>query len=450
MNKTFTFLFTALSLLLKSHTPSIIFKENRGQWPEKVLFGAEFLNTKFYVNRNSLNYCVYNAEELTSSFHGHNPKKPDVIHGHNYEVEFVNGSLENHIKSGAQSEYYNYFLGNDRSRWASKVKAYSGLEFISVFRNIDLRLYSNAMNLKYDLILKPGAKPGDIKLHYKFVDGLEIRKGDLRIKTSVGEIIEMAPYAYQLINGTQKEVKCKFQLVDENVGGFIFPEGYSTADELVIDPVIVACSYGGASVYSYNYSSVGDAAGNIYNAVGSSIGYPTTSGAFQIKGSGSEDLVVNMFNANGTNKVFATFIGGNDYEFPSEIQVANGEITVIGITSSINYPVSNSALDSTLNGMDDIFISKLDLTGSQLIASTYIGGSSREVVGQFAQTGYPSIGLEMAQDKQNNTYVVANTLSSDFPVTPGVISSSLQGTSDAVVFKMDPSLSGVIWSTYLG
>src|SRR5437899_498700 len=122
-----------ISFLTKAGNPaSIIFKENRGQWPEKVLFGTEFLNTKFYINKSSFNYCVYNYAEL-AKINIREREKKSIIHGHNYEVNFVGGNLNNFSKKEEQSDYYNYFLGNDKRKWASKVKGYQEVEFKDVY-----------------------------------------------------------------------------------------------------------------------------------------------------------------------------------------------------------------------------------------------------------------------------------------------------------------------------
>jgi len=141
--KKIAFIFVLFSFLTKAgNPPSIIFKENKGQWPEKVLFGTEILNTKFYVNKNSFNYCVYNPSDLKAGMEMHHkdPFKNSVLHGHNYEVEFVGANLNDFKKINEQPEYYNYFLGKDRRKWASEVKAYSKIDFKEIYSGIDLEL----------------------------------------------------------------------------------------------------------------------------------------------------------------------------------------------------------------------------------------------------------------------------------------------------------------------
>src|SRR4051812_36562346 len=125
----------ALHLLVTASAPSIIFKENKGQWPEKVLFGTEMMNVKFYVNKGSFNYCVYNNEELLLSQGAMiRHRKPETVHGHSYEVNFIGADLTGFTKMEEQPEYYNYFLGKDKTNWVSNVKAFGSLNFKEVYR----------------------------------------------------------------------------------------------------------------------------------------------------------------------------------------------------------------------------------------------------------------------------------------------------------------------------
>jgi gliding motility-associated-like protein len=463
-------IFFILSFLSKAgNPPAIIFKENKGQWPEKVLFGTEIYNTKFYVNKNSFNYCVYKPEEYIKLFGKHkSEEKPLVVHGHNYEVEFVGADLTKTSKNEEQKEYYNYFLGKDKSKWASNVKAFGNILFNEIYNGVDLKLYSNAINLKYDFIVKPNSNPNSIKLNFNHTDGVEIVNDELIIRTSVGKTIEKAPFAYQIVNGIKKQVKCKYTLLDKTTIGFVFPEGYNKNYELVIDPVVVVCSYSGATNYAFGDACTYDSAGNIYVASESSFGYPTTPGAFQSNNQSVTtssvtawgyyvDIVVSVYNSNGTAKLFSTYIGGDYGDWPMDIMVKNNEILIFGFTTSDNYPCTATAFDTTYNSPvsssfnnNDLFISKLNMSGTTLLASTYVGGTNNEAYGGNS-SGYWGWAVgEMECDDSGNVYIIGGTNSNDFPVTAGVISNTLQGATDAYIFKINNTLSNLIWSTYLG
>jgi hypothetical protein len=464
--KKITFIFILLSFLSKAgNPPAIIFKENKGQWPEKVLFGTEIYNTKFYVNKNSFNYCVYKPEEYIKMFGRlRSEEKPPAVHGHNYEVTFVGADLTKSTKTQEQAEYYNYFLGKDRSKWASNVKAFGNVLFTEIYKGVDLKLYSNSVNLKYDFIARPNADVNSIKLNFNYTDGIEIINDELIIKTSVGNTTEKSPFAYQIIDGIKKQVKCKYTLLDKNTIGFVFPEGYNKNYELVIDPVVVVCSYSGATNYAFGDCCTYDANGNIYVGAEADVGYPTTPGAFQLNnqtistaGWGYIDIVVSVYNNNGTAKIFSTYLGGDYFEYASDITVMNNEITILGMTGSDNYPCIATAFDTTFNsvvgtGDYDIVISKLNMTGTALLASTYVGGTKSEIINNFnvSSIWWGWVSGEIECDNSGNVYVIGATNSTDFPVTVGVISNTLKGTTDAYVFKIDNTLSNLLWSTYLG
>ena len=132
---------------------------------------------------------------------------------------------------------------------------------------------------------------------------------------------------------------------------------------------------------------------------------------------------------------------GNDSDIPYEIAAdSNGNIIVTGITNSTNFPTSTNAFDQTLNGSWDYFVTKFDNTLSMLISSTYIGGSSNEVMRNNC----------LVVDNQDNIIITGVTESSNFPVTPGVLDSSYNGGKDACIVKFDNNLTNVIASTFLG
>lgn len=448
MNKIYVITLLALHFLMLGKTPKLIYKENKGQWPDKVLFGSEFLNTQFYINQNSFNYCIRSIADLKKAQEHHHSDIPkiDIIHGHNYEVEFLNGSLSSFDKRQKQEEYFNYFLGNDKRKWASEVKAYKSILFSEVYPNINLDVYSTGLNVKYDFIVKKGGDLTKVQMHYKYTYGVEVKGEELIIETSVGKIREQAPIAYQIIQGKKIAINCKYRLLSENVIGFDCPEGYDKNYELIIDPTVIVCSYSGAQNWTNNYSETYDEDGNIYDLGGAEQGYPTTTGAFQTV-SGQYVCVISKYNSTGSARLFSTYLGGDSVEIPINIVVKNNQINIFGKTTSKNFPVTTNAYDTTNNGGKDYFISKLNLIGTNLLASTYVGGQSNEEV---SITGSAEISGEMICDDLGNIYVCGGTYSTDFPTTSGTISQTLKGVYDGVVFKLNPNLDNLLWSTFLG
>jgi gliding motility-associated-like protein len=451
------YIFIIISFLSKAGTPSIIFKENKGQWPEKVLFGTEILNTKFYVNKNSFNYCLYSSSDLAKLHeytHHKNEewKESRIVHGHNYEVEFVGADLSSVTKTKEQPEYYNYFLGNNKSKWANSIKAYGNLLFNEIYEGVDLKLYSNGANLKYDFVIKPNANVNTLKLNYKYINGIELLNNELIIKTSVGNVVEKEPFAYQIINGVQKQVKCKYVLLSDNSVGFVFPEGYNKNYELLIDPVVVVCSYSNAFMEADGSACTYDLNGYIYVFAYADLSYPTTTGVFQVNYNAHFDYALSVYSTTGSSKLFSTYLGGDSLDFPLTDIVKNNEITLFGQTLSKDFPCTSMSFDTTFNGgTRDLTVSKLNMAGTSLLASTYIGGDGEDGYNVFFSSGYDYWFLgEMVCDTSGNVYIASATTSSNFPVSTTALSTNKQGITDACVFKLDKTLSNLLWSTYLG
>ena len=135
---------------------------------------------------------------------------------------------------------------------------------------------------------------------------------------------------------------------------------------------------------------------------------------------------------------WATYLGGSDMEYSLSIATDKlFNVVVSGATSSIDFPVSTGAFQSSFAGYEDVFITKFDASGSR-IWSTYYGGISDE------------IGTNVACDGNNDVYVTGTTDSSSFPVTVGAFQTSYGGgAGDAFVLKLNSN--GIRqWCTFYG
>jgi hypothetical protein len=170
--------------------------------------------------------------------------------------------------------------------------------------------------------------------------------------------------------------------------------------------------------------------------------FPTTPGVFQPHLAGPENAFLSKLNATGTALVYSSFLGGSAYDGAYGIQVdAAGRAYVSGVTSSTDFPITDSAYQTHLAGEDDIFVSLINPSGTKLLYSTYLGGSANDIT-------YAS-----ALDSSGNLYIPGFTTSPDFPVTPGAYQTTFAGVTDAFVFKLNPFRSGrasLVYSTLLG
>ncbi|MFH0865012.1 MAG: SBBP repeat-containing protein, partial [Bacteroidota bacterium] len=474
---------TAVSVfaqVVHQHTGTITFTENKNQWDASILYKADIGGGSVFLEKKCFTYVFEDVDavrELMSyKFLDSNAKKTkkppsNLVNYHAYKVYFTGSVNEPVVSSEApSSEYYNYFIGNDQSHWASNVRKYKKVTYTNLYNNIDLNVYEQDFHLKYDYIVHPGANTDDIQLLYEGADDLSINDKNLVIKTSVNRVIELKPYAYQEIDGQKKEVTCKFKL-HKNTLSFVLPDGYDSSVDLIIDPILIFSTYSGSTADNWGYSATYDsqgflfAAGNVF-----AIGYPTTIGSYQTSfGGGNCDIAITKYDTTGQSLIYGTYLGGTGPEVPnSTIVNSNDELFVLGTTGSNNFPVTAGAYDNTFNGGtnytltyvlnytsgSDIVISHFSADGTQLIGSTYFGGSGNDGLNGSAVLKHnyaDDVRGEIMIDENNNIYVVSSTSSADFPITSGSFQQTFGGgQQDGCILKMDNNLSTLIWSSYIG
>jgi len=231
----------------------------------------------------------------------------------------------------------------------------------------------------------------------------------------------------------------------ERPGGWGIAVGsYDPTQLLVIDPLVYSTYIGGSGT-DRGYAIAVDGSGNAYvTGFTRSTDYDVTPGAFQTTyGGGLEDVFVTKLNAAGTALVYSTYIGGIIDDYGTAIAVdGSGNAYVTGYTSSTNYPVTPGAFQTTNGGIRDVFVTKLNATGTALVYSTYIGGSGEDY------------GYGIAVDGSGNAYVTGYTWSTNYPVTPGAFqttkSTTLLSERDVFVTKLNATGTALVYSTYLG
>lgn len=487
------------------------FIENRGQWNKNIGYRVDIANGSFFLQKNGFTVLLHNPTDLQQALeisHGHSlssKSQPNstkaqsiqsnaqsrpfgaLIHSHAYNMSFLNASENAEIVPDKPlPTYNNYFIGNDPSRWATNCRIYQGVTFRNIYPNIDVRYYTDGGTLKYNLIIHPGANPDQIAMKYTGASKLSVKNNQLITHTSVGDVKELSPLSYQLSKNGRAEVACKFILTKDSIVRFQVRD-YAKDATLIIDPSLVFSTFTGSRSDNWGYTATYDASGNFYS--GSIVldystqagggpngsGFPVTPGAFQTGfqgGDGSEgaglayDVAIMKFNASGSTRVYATYLGGNGDEQPHSLIVDKaGDLIIAGRTSSANFPIKPSVRDASdgKGGGFDIFITKLNAAGSALIGSRRIGGTGDDGVNYspkyVSRNGAQSLRLnygddgrsEVILDGAENIYVASCTKSgSDFPVTPGVFQPASGGNQDGVVIKTAPDLSSILFSSYIG
>jgi hypothetical protein len=206
---------------------------------------------------------------------------------------------------------------------------------------------------------------------------------------------------------------------------------------------LVYSTYLGGSGYDWGSGIAADSAGDAHvTGITCSTDFPTKNPLQANYGGGSGqvcgDAFVTEINPTGSAFVYSTYLGGSGLDWGEGIAVdSSGDAYVTGYTYSTDFPTMNP-LQPNLGGGTDAFVAKINPVGSALVYSTYLGGS-----------GYDE-GYGIAVDSAGNAYVTGDTNSVDFPVVNPLKSTYAGGGGDAFVAKLNPSGSVLVYSTYLG
>lgn len=459
----------------------IEFIKNEGQWGKWFEYRATTRGADICLEKDGFRYILGdpdNVKKIDAYHHGQTTVSP-ILNFHVYKVTFEGSNTPTIVGEKQQRNYYNYFLGNDKTYWKSGIHPNLAIDYKELYKGIDMHVSSDRGTMVYEMMVKPGADAKQIKMDFAGPDRMEIKDGNLIINTSVGQVMEMKPYAYQNINNVRTEVACAYHLKGNELT-YSLPDGYDPSQLLVIDPTIVFCTFTGSTADNWGYTATYDAQGNFYagglvNTFSFGGSYPFSPGAFQTTFGGgypgasqggqslttyAADIAIMKFNSTGTNRIYATYLGGSGNEHPHSMIVDNNnELIVAGRTRSNDFPITPNAYQTTNHGGWDIIVTKFNDSGTALIGSTYVGGtgddgvnfdSTEQGYGQLKHNYGDDSRSEVQLDNAGNIYMAGCTNSSDFPTTANALSGTLKGPQDGVVIKLNDNLSSLLWSTYIG
>ena len=446
---------------------------NAGQWDDRIEYKIDLHIGEMLIEKDGFTYYLHDGK-INMSGHNHSEEEhheneDSEIHAQVIKQKFIGSSWAGQSEKEKKSSYYrNYLLGNDKSKWKSELCSYASVIFNQLYPGIDLMMDGTNGVFKYSLRIAANADASIIEMNYEGHSGLEIDKqGNLLVKNRFGEIQEEHPIAWQETDKGRKKVDVEF-LIEGNSVKFLLPHGYDNTKELIIDPSLTFSTFSGATSDNWGFTAAPDQFGRVFGGgIVFGVGYPTTLGAFDTSFNGGQlDVGITKFTADGTSLIYSTFIGGNGTETPNSIVSApNGELYILGITSSSNFPMAGTPFDNTFgggpltgstNGLNfdagtDLYVARLNPLGTALMASTFVGGSDIDGLNlSNLKFNYgDQYRGEIILDAAGNVYVASNTKSTDFPIVMGA-QGSLNGSYDAVVFKMNSNLSTMLWSTYFG
>jgi len=482
--------FSGFSRKKEVHTTQYQFIPNQGQFHSNVLYRSEIPNGLLFLEKNAFTYNFYDGEMLEQLHHG--AYKGDTtnlqLKLHAYKVQFQNANPEPKLITDQKlPNHYNFYIGNDKSKWARNVPAFEKVTYQDLYSDIDLIMYKHLYDgLKYDLKVAPGADASQIQLEYEGVDDLYIKNGKLYVITSLHENWEEKPEAWQIIDGKKKKVNCKYQLTGHTLS-YVFPDGYDSKYDLIIDPVLVFSSYSGASSNNFGYTATYDKFGFLYSGSSSfNPGYPVTPGAYQTTWAGGTgagnpqvpgtDIAITKWDTTGTFLIYSTYLGGSSDELPHSLVVTDfHELYLMGTTGSTDFPTTANAFDTSFNvhspllpvnmvsGLgvfyengSDIVVVKFDSSGNNLETSTFLGGTETDGINNgVTKFNYADeVRGEIDLDKEGKVYIATCTRSNDNPISSIGFQTTkpLPATNhlDGIIYKMNHNLTALEWTNYLG
>lgn len=457
-----------------SANPKSGFVPNAGQWNSQVNYRIGIPNGALFLRNSGLTYVLYDGEAVHNKHEqSHHPQQAssiDKIKHHAVNMNLLGAQDQvQAIHENPNQTRYNYFHGKEQSTWASGLQAWNKVSYPNIYNHTDWVLYTGKNGIKYDFHLNPGGNHEDIRMQFEGENDIQIRNNTLYIKTSLGDIVEQAPIAWQENNGVKTFVDVAFRKNADGSIGFDVAE-YDHEKKLIIDPQLIFATYSGSFDDNWGYTATYDNAGNGYSG-GIVFGaqFSTTAGAYEeVFGGGQLDIGILKYTPDGTNVVYVTYLGGSDAELPHSMIVNEyDELLIFGTTGSSDFPTTSGAYSTTFlggpsasfengyiqlpNGLD-IFVCRLSSDGTQMLGSTYVGGSGNDGFNGAIPINYADeIRGAIWVDANNDVYVGTSSQSTDFPITNGAIQQQYGGgNQDGVVFKLNGNLTQLRWSTYLG
>ena len=398
----------------------LCFVENAGQLDPRVSYYVNDQGGPVFFTRTGVTFTFTEPQRpQTSEDYAHSvaltKRVPEAGRKHwVLKLDFINANPNISPRGEEKTDAVVSYLVGPREQWHTGLRTYSSVVYSEVWPGIDLIYTGTSKQLKYTMVVKPGADPNQIKLRYRGATTLlRTDDGQLAVSTPFKTLYEEKPYVYQEIDGQRVEVSADYEVApDPNLDGqtYGFRLGkYHHSQPLILDPFISYAGYIGSDDTDEGRGVAVDSAGNAYvtgyTTAPSDISFPETVGLGQ--NVLSTDAFVAKVNAAGSGFVYISYIGGfgGDVGYGIAVDGADNAYVTGYTNSGDSFPHGTgfgalTSFDSTYNGNGDAFVAKLNSDGTTLLYASFIGGDDEE-------SGYG-----IAIDASSNVYVTGGTCSS--------------------------------------
>jgi uncharacterized protein (TIGR03437 family) len=218
---------------------------------------------------------------------------------------------------------------------------------------------------------------------------------------------------------------------------------------------LVYSTYLGGNYTDYATGIALDTSGNAYvTGQTASTNFPVSNGAIgprcgsdgncnsHTAGGPYFESFVTKVNTTGSGLAYSTYLGGSFQDNAAGIAVdSTGNAYVVGSTTSPDFPTTSGSLQTTFHSNQSVpegFVTKINPVGTQVVYSTYLGGSGSDSE------------IAVAVDSSGNAYVAGSTTSPNFPLAGQPFQPFYAGQGDATVAELDPKGATLIYSSYIG
>lgn len=435
----------------------VMFSENTGQFPDGARFQVRSGDRTFWLTEDALWVTVLEELDTATQRPGDKANFPTPLtlptpasqKGVNIKLSFSGTNPHPRLEPYNRLDMrISYFIGNAPTKWRPDVPVWGGVRYVDLYPGIDLEIAGENKQMVQRLVAHPGADLSAVRLQVDGADTLTLEGTALHLTTAVGE------FALPLlqVTGAPDAHLARPTIIGDQVAqpfapAISHPQSSIANPQSSTSDLLYSTLLGGWSVDDGLAIAV-DESGSAYVA-GETLSwdFPTTPGAFETTYShGGFDAFVAKLDSAGSGLLYATFLGGNQedcgwggypYFYCSIAMDGNGNAYIAGLTASTDFPTTPGALDRTLGGDSDTFVTKLNADGTALVYSTFLGGTRDEY------------GYAIAVDGDEHAYVTGATASLDFPTTPSAYDTTTIG-SDAFIVKLNPVGSALLYATFLG
>jgi len=349
--------------------------KNKGQWDERALFSAPGYFGNTWITKDGELLHVAVKKEECKD----KTEKAKACPSKSWVISerWMGGKVQAIKGEEELQTKVSYFVGNDPSKHRSNLPTYRYVSLGEVWSGVEVKLKATQKTVEKLFYIKPGADPSKIVVQVDGVEGLKLSKdGEIIIQTGLGDLKLSKPVAWQEKDGKKLPVEVSYKLIGKNRYSFEVAKADPSLP-IVIDPILQS-----------------------------------------------------------------TYLGGRDSDgaYALAIHPKTGDVYVAGSTISYNFPKTTGGAKASRGDYQwDAFVARLNSDLTQILQSTYLGGSLDDKV--LALAIHPKTG---------DVYAAGETWSDDFPKTTGGAQASSGGFRDAFVARLNSSLTQILQATYLG